>query len=152
MLRGFELELENFFAQIKDHERMVLSTSLNDKVTSRMMSIIVMDGRFYFQTDMTFRKYEQLKHNTRVALCSNNIQIEGLCEEIGRPVENTNFCLLYHQYFSDSYDRYTKLDNERLFVVSPIYIQEWIYEKGKPFVKMFDFTKETFTKKAYIGQ
>lgn len=40
---------------------MVLSTSLHDEVTSRMMSFIIQDEKFYFQTDNRFRKYAQLR-------------------------------------------------------------------------------------------
>ena len=71
---------------------MVLSTSENDIVSSRMMSVILMDGTFYFQTDCTFRKYRQISSNRNVALCIDNIQIEGICEELGHRPDNEDFC------------------------------------------------------------
>lgn len=55
---------------------MVLSTSLNDVVTSRMMSVVLINKKIYFQTDRTFRKYRQLKENPRVSLCVDNMQID----------------------------------------------------------------------------
>lgn len=38
-----------------------------------MMSVVLINGVFYFQPDKTFRKYEQIKDNPNVALCIDNI-------------------------------------------------------------------------------
>lgn len=65
----------NFLVDFGKGKLMVLSSSKNDKVTSRMMSVVQSDGLFYFQTDKTFRKYYQLVNNPQVALCVDNIQI-----------------------------------------------------------------------------
>ncbi len=43
-----------------------------------MMSIIIDGGKFYFQTDKDFRKYEQIKGNPHVALCIDNLSIEPI--------------------------------------------------------------------------
>ena len=92
---GFEEKYAMFWQKFGTGKKMVLSTALENKVTSRMMSIIALDGRLYFQTDRNFRKYAQLKGNPNVALCIDNIQLEGHCEEIGHPFENTYFCKSY---------------------------------------------------------
>lgn len=42
---------------------------------------------------MTLRKYKQLKGNSNVSLCIDNIQSEGDCEEMGIPLENIAFIL-----------------------------------------------------------
>lgn len=51
---------------------MVVSTSLHDRVTSRMLSVVLMDGKFYFQTDKTlstvFRILRHLSWKTRYIL------------------------------------------------------------------------------------
>ena len=148
----FEQNIKVLFNQLDDHGKMVLSTSLNDQVTSRMMSVIIQNRQFYFQTDITFRKCEQLQYNSNVALCTDNIQIEGICEQIGKPIDYDFFCRLFRQYFSGSYDRYTNLENERLFLVKPCFIQKWIYENGEPFIETFDFKTSKYTKKAYCAQ
>lgn len=148
----FEVKCQALFNQIGNHKTMVLSTSLNDRVTSRMMSTIIIGDKFYFQTDVTFRKYKQIQGNPSVALCADNIQIEGICREIGYPQDNAEFCELYSKHFSVSYELYSRLKNERLFAVSPIYIQRWIYEDDRPFVEIFDFLNRVYKKKAYILQ
>lgn len=150
-MKAFESECGNLFAQMGEHQKMVLSTSFYDHVTSRMMSVIIADGNFYFQTDRNFRKYAQLKQNPNAALCIDNFQIEGVCEEIGTPAENETFCRLYKQYFPGSYQKYSLLLNEKLFVLRPVYIKKWIYDDGKPYEEIFDFKKRTYEKIAYRG-
>ena len=148
-MEQFKEKLEKLFMDIGSSRKMVLSTSYQDKVTSRMMNIIVLDGCFYFQTDRTFRKYEQMKKNSNVALCIDNFQIEGVCRELGHPSENPDFCEEYEKSFKNSYDRYTSHAQERLFVVKPCYIQKWIYEDGEPFVEIFDLGEGSYSKTVY---
>lgn len=151
-MEEFNNQYEMLLKQLGKGKTMVLSTAFNDKVTSRMMSIIITDGLFYFQTDRTFRKYEQIHKNPNVSLCSDNIQIEGICTEIGHPVDNALFCKLYQEYFRNSYEHYSELQDERLFAIKPGYIQKWIYENTEPFVESFDFEKNSYEKQHYIGK
>lgn len=134
------------FKTLGTHKLMVLSTSYNDKVTSRMMSVIIDYGCFYFQTGNNSRKYEQLINNRYVSLYTDNIQIEGACYEIGHPTKNVSFCRHYKEYFRSAYDKYTRLENERLFKVFPYYIQIWTYEDSKPFIESYDFNNCVYLK------
>lgn len=120
----FDINCNSLFKEIGEYKKMVLSTSFDNHVTSRMMSIIIIDRIFYFQTDKTFRKYEQLQQNPYAALCIDNYQIEGHCKELGNPLENKVFCELYKKYFPSSYERYSKLPKERLFALKPLYIKK----------------------------
>ena len=47
----FKEKYSKFFEKIGRSKFMVLSTSKDDFVTSRMVSIIVIDGKFYFQNN-----------------------------------------------------------------------------------------------------
>lgn len=147
----FENEYLKFWQEFGESKKMVLSTSLNDVVTSRMMSMIVLDKKIYFQTDRTFRKYSQLKGNPNVSLCIDNIQMEGYCEEIGKPDKHIEFSDAYQKYFPSSYMRYTALENERLFVISPMFIERWLYIDKIPYVEIFDVTNKQYSLKPYMG-
>lgn len=147
----FQEAYANFYKEFAESKKMVLSTSLNDVVTSRMMSIIVLNKKMYFQTDKTFRKYSQLKGNPNVSLCIDNIQIEGHCEEIGHPSENIEFCEAYKKYYTGSYMRYTPLDSERLFAVKPTFIERWLYIDNIPYMEIFDVVNRQYNLKPYIG-
>lgn len=131
---------------------MVLSTSFEDKVTSRMMSIIILKGTFYFQTDKNSEKYKQLQKNSRASLCMDNFQIKGTCKELGHPLDNSAFCELYKKYYPDAFKRYTPLTGERLFSFEPAYIKKWIYEYGEPYEEIFDFSHKIYEKKKYINE
>lgn len=147
----FEKQSSVFFEAVGEYKKMVLSTSFKDYVSSRMMSIVVLDKKFYFQTDRTFKKYQQLQKNNNAALCIDNIQIEGRCMELGSPMEHISFCKLFKKYYSASYRNYTQLSNERLFVLTPVCVKKWIYEDAQPYEEIFDFVNKTYEKRKYIG-
>lgn len=67
-MNNFNDQYNAFLNEFGKGRKMVLSTSLNDKVTSRMMSVIQQSGIFFFQTDKHFRKYDQLIKNERFAV------------------------------------------------------------------------------------
>lgn len=140
-----------FWEELGTNRIMVLSTSLNDIVTSRPMSILILDGELYFQTDRTFRKYAQLMGNPSVALSAANIQIEGQCKEIGVPRDNLNFWNAYKEHFTNSFHRYSSLENERLFVVTPTFIERWTYIDNIPYMETFDIPNHKYILKQYKG-
>jgi len=144
-MHTFSEKYEAFLSDFGKARKMVLSTSENDIVSSRMMSVIQIDGTLYFQTDCTFRKYRQISSNRNVALCIDNIQIEGICEELGHPLDNADFCRQFEECFKGSFDAYTSLENERLFAVKPVFIERWIYENGIPFIETFDVLKQDYS-------
>lgn len=151
-MKEFECKINRFFQAFGDSKKMVLSTSFCDRVTSRMMSVVLIEDIFYFQTDITFRKYEQIKNNSHVALCIDNIQIEGICREIGQPLKNEKFCAVYKKCFSDSYQAYSSLENERLFAIKPLYIEIWEYKEGKPYMEIIDIEHKAYKCIKYESQ
>ena len=148
----FIKQYQAFLSDFGEGRTMVLSTSENDVVSSRMMSVVQLNGMFFFQTDIMLRKYRQLSLNPNGALCIDNIQIEGICEEIGHPSENEEFCSIFKKCFKGSYDAYTALKNERLFAFKPRFIERWVYRKGIPFVETFDMEAEIYEIKQYNGE
>ena len=148
----FSEKYDAFLKEFDKGKTMVLSSSENDKVTSRMMSIVCIDGQFYFQTDKTFRKYHQLISNPYVALCIDNIQVEGICEEIGRPIDNPSFCEKFKACFESSYKAYSELENERVFVVRPLFIERWVYKDGKAYMENFYVENQKYELNQYIGK
>jgi hypothetical protein len=149
--RFFE-RLEAFFTEFGRGRTMVLSTSADGRVSSRMVSIVLIDGRFYFQTDTKLRKYFQLKDNPRAALCIDNIQIEGECRELGRPSDNKAFCKAFSERFEGSFRAYSGLENERLFELVPTFTERWIYKDGVPFIEVFDIPEEKYSFEQYSGR
>lgn len=131
---------------------MVLSTSEGNRVSSRMMSVVQLDGVFYFQTDRTSHKYHQIVCNHHVALCIDNMQIEGVCEELGHPLEYDPFCDIFQKCFKGAYDAYSSLKNERLFAVKPTFIQQWIYQESIPYIETFEINTQAYKIHKYVSE
>ena len=131
---------------------MVLSTSAGGLVSSRMMSIVQQDGIFYFQTDKTMRKYHQIMENHNVALCMDNIQIEGVAEEMGKPLDHKIFSKLFSQQHKGSFDAYSSLENERVFEVRPVFVQRWLYIGTVPYIERFYVEEKRYIKEKYNGE
>lgn len=149
-MENFVEKYAELFLSLGEAKNMVLSTSLNDYVASRTMSIIIIDRRLYFQTDKASQKYSQLHKNPNVSLCMDNIQIEGKCVEIGIPTDNLLFCELYKKHFPTAYDMYSRLPNERLFCVKPLYIKKWLYVDGQPYEELFQPLKKKYERRKYM--
>lgn len=150
-MEEFERKADEFYCEFGKGKHMVLSTAEGNKVFSRMMSIVQMDGIFYFQTDLTLRKYSQLINNNNVALCIDNIQIEGQSREIGHPLKNVAFCCAYRDCFKGSFEAYSSLKNERLFEVKPLKIERWVYEDRNPYIEILDFENRQYSLERYSG-
>lgn len=147
---NYKIKMNEIYAQIGACAKMVLATSYQDHVTARTMSFVILDGNFYFQTDIHFTKYQEMTQNKNVALCLDNIQIEGVCEEIGHPLDNAEFCKYYKKYHLSSYEAYTGLSTTRLFRICPTYIQRWKYVNGKPFIEKLFIGEEKLTMINYL--
>ena len=141
-----------FLSEFGQGRKMVLSTSENNRVSSRMMSVVLINSYFCFQTDTELRKYHQLSVNPYIALCIDNIQIEGICAEKGRPLDDSKFCEVFQKCFKGSFDAYSSLKNERLFIVKPLLIERWKYIDGIPYVEIFDIENKRYSCERYIGK
>ena len=142
---------EQLFAKLSDHAIMCLATSQNNIVTARSISVIIYEQKFYFQSDINFLKYQQIKVNPNVALCYNNVQIEGVCKAIGHPLfpENNFFTNLYKQHYKGSFEKYSGLKDEMLFEIMPSKISVWDYEDEKPYQEFYNFHDKSYCKEYY---
>lgn len=85
MVFNYKEALVRVFEQLGESKLMVLATSYKDYPTARMMSCIMYDGKIAFQTSRAFVKYKQMQANPQVALCVDNLQIEGRAHFAGHP-------------------------------------------------------------------
>ncbi len=148
MQESFPHSLQSVWKKIGNHSVMILSTSSDNRVSARKMSVIVYNGRFYFQTDKGYLKYRQLTENPNAALCVDNFSIEGECRFIGKPLDEKNsfFAKLYKKYFYLSYKSYSNLESEVLVEFTPSLIYSWNYELTKPYMEYWDLKNESYKK------
>jgi len=133
-----EISYESFKKEIisilEKNKTWVLSTSLNDEVTSRSMSIINENLIIYFQTNECYVKDNQMKHNPKVALCYSNISVEGIAEPIGNWLDEKNKDLLelYKKHHLGSFEYYGLLEGQIVYKITPKVIKVWKYVDKKP--------------------
>ena len=71
--------------------------------------------------------------------------------EIGRPIEHEDFCRLFQQHFPSSFEAYSQLPNERLFVVRPTFIQRWSYINGSPMIERLYLHEKQYHEEVYLN-
>ncbi|MCM1062414.1 MAG: pyridoxamine 5'-phosphate oxidase family protein [Eubacterium sp.] len=144
----FNSSLQPLWKKIGSHNVMTLSTCSDNHVTSRQMSVVVINGRFYCQTGDDFLKYRQILQNNNVALCTKNFSIEGECRDIGKPLDESNILVAkaIKKYFLLAYKSYSHLESERLLEITPSLIYSWSYEGFKPYMEFWNFQDLTYHK------
>jgi len=147
----FETKYQDYLKEFNVARKMVLSTSKDDVVSSRMMCVLLIEDKYYFQTDVNFRKYEEIINNPNVALCIDNIQIEGKVKELGKPINNPLFMEKFKKSYLGSFNAYSNLKNERLFVVEAKRIQRWVYIDKQAYIEVFDIQNKEYKIDKYIG-
>ena len=146
MEHNFSEKTLKLWRKLGTHGVMTLATCAEDRVTSRSMSVIVHDGKFYFQTDEAFLKYKQIELNPNVALGYKNYSIEGKCRVLGSPMDENNrfFIARFKKHFSMSYKAYSALPTEKLLEITPTLIYSWQYKLTTPFMEYIDFENQTY--------
>lgn len=148
----FEEAKENLFKKLGQSKVMVLSTTDGERVTSRSMSIIIDNEKMYFQTALEFSKYKDIEKNKNVALCVDNIQIEGEITLITSlyDEEASSFKKLYEEYHKSSYDAYSKLMGNRVFEVSIKKVSLYKYVGSDVRREFIDFEKKLAYRRWYL--
>ena len=138
-------------AELEKKTRMVLATCANNRVTARNVSTIFMNQKIYFQTDKEFLKYFQITENPYVALCELDMQVEGIAQVLGHPLEehNREFLTTFVKKHPDSFAKYTYLPNEVVIEVTPRLVEMWVYENDRPSIYTFNFENDAFAKRDY---
>ncbi len=114
-----------------------LATAAGNHVTVRTINAVNMGMKIYFQTDTRLTKYGQIQANPQVALCRENIQIEGLAKDLGHPLtaKNKYFCDLYRRQHPTFFDFYSAVPTQTVVEVSPTLITIWHHDDENAYRK-----------------
>lgn len=145
----FEAELEKVLAKVAKRGIVVLSTSAENYVTSRPISVVVYDGKIVFQTSTKLLKYQQIQKNQQVAMCVDNIQIEGTAVLGGPPVEDNHFSQAYKEKHLGSYNNYSHMASTRVIEVQPKKITMWVYKEKEPYIVTFQMDTQELEAEYY---
>ncbi len=103
--------------KFSDGKTFALATLRNGQPTVRTMSGFSLNGKIYFQTDSLMDKAADIIANNQVALCLDEIQIQGSCVEIGHPFDETNL------WFIDAFKVF--FPKERVYEITPVWVEIW---------------------------
>lgn len=147
----FEYKKKEFFNKFEKAKPMVLSTCVDNAVSSRMVNIILYNEKFYFQTHRTTKKYKEIIKNNNVSICIDNFQVQGICKEIGKPfdTENEFFIILYKSYFEKFFNEFSYLENQVVFEITPKKIETCLYVDNVHHIEYYDFDKKRYIVKEY---
>lgn len=117
-------DFSELWDRIGSHGVMTLSTCADSRVTSRPMSVGVIGGKFYCQTDESYPKCGQLRKNPNAALCFGNFSIKGKCRIIGRPCE--------HEFFIEAMKKIFRLSRG-----APVITSHRMRDRAHPLADIF---------------
>lgn len=143
MILDFESELALLEKDISSQKIAVLATSLNDDISIRSMSIVFIDHKIYFQTDLRMKKYKQILGNSNVALNVGTIAVEGQANILGKANEQNVFVDIFSKIHPGSFKKYSNLNTEIAIAVTIEKIKIWLYIDEKPFEKIFNIQQKT---------
>lgn len=120
-----------------------LATSLEGRTTVRMMTGVVLDGAVWVQTDRRFLKCMQIAGNPRVAICCDDLQMEGVAHDMGHPNDNP----AYLQAFADAYPHFAMSflakETQIAYKIVPTSGTLWCYEDRLPYMLVVDDAAQT---------
>ena len=123
----FNQTLQIKLDSLRTAKKIVLSTCSNNRVTSRVVDCACHDKTIYFLTWSHHTKCTQIKENPNVALCYENLQIEGVAEIKGNPLLETNkaHSNKYREKQPEIYDEYVKYNGMVIVKVDIGSIHSW---------------------------
>ena len=123
----------------------------NLRVTARSISIVNNELAIFFQSDKEFLKSRQMKENPNVAICFENIQIEGIATNSGHSSLEKNkwFRDTYKKVHPGSFEKFTHLENQVIFEIQPKLITLWKYEDNTSYRVFIDIPEKSAVKEIY---
>ena len=132
------------FDILNNNKHIVLATSFENNVTARTISYIMIKDKLYFQTLSTYEKALQIKNNSNVALCLDNLQMTGIAQILNHPSENNKFLQRYKQIHNNAYNKYSMLENEVVIKVKFNKASLWKYENNSGHKIVIDLVKKEY--------
>lgn len=125
----------------------VLATCEKDQVTARTVSFVSSGADVYFMSFLSNTKCRQIQSNPNVALCRDNVQIEGTARILG-PVTDTGneeFAELLREKYPNDYAGYAAHPEMVLLHVVPSRIGVYRKEGDEHLVDRLDVDSALLT-------
>ena len=139
----------NLLSQFDKNGNVVLSSSHNDFVTSRTVTVIPFNNALYFTSIKRpgAVKMEQIEKNSNVAICVNSIQITGVASILGlvSDDENAEVMAIYKEKLPESYERFAVVPSCMLIKIDLRASKSWKVVNKNIEKTTIDFVNGTIT-------
>lgn len=126
--------------RLKEQKNIVLATSENGKVTARTVYCTSNGLKIYFMTSKAYEKYKQIIKNPLVAMCFNNVQIQGKAVILGHPSSDENTEILERcSHLDKEFVHWTKYKNTVLIEVDIIKVECW-NNNGREYIDILNLS------------
>lgn len=142
----FYKRFSSVWKQLGESSLFVLATVNGTVPSARMMSGIICSEQIYFQSDSLMDKASEIRQNNAVAVCIEDIQIKGVCSECGHPLAKGNewFAKTFRETYPKAFKKYTHIESEMLYKISPKIIKIWSEIEGIPCIEKLDVEKHMY--------
>jgi general stress protein 26 len=143
----FEERLAQAAEFLASKRAIVLATCTDDHVTARTVSFASRGAEVCFMSFSGNTKCRQIEGNSRVALCRDNVQIEGTAGILGSVLspENAPYAALLREKLPEDFRRYAGHPRMILIRVRPERVKIF-YKEGEEFlVDWLDMQRRTLT-------
>lgn len=142
---NFEEIVNEKFKVLEDVTEMVLSTSSENRVTSRVVSTACYGSKVIFLSWGHHTKCTQMRINPMVALCHDNYQIEGIASIKGDVVDenNSNYAQLYQAKQTKYFDIFSRFEGMQIIQIEIQSLSCFGFEGNKFYVDRIDLLNKT---------
>jgi len=153
-----ELKMELDFQKVREekirfldsHHVIVLATSFDDRVTARTVTYASKGLEVYFLSWGHHKKCVQIRGNPRVALCRDNLTMEGSAEILGNPLDEKNkeYAEIYRNKLPRDFEGFARIPGFAIVKVTPTFVVSWVRIENRFFLEHLDLeNKRAFLKK-----
>lgn len=142
---------DSVMKRFEDGATFALATISDGKPSVRTMCGFSLADKIYFQTDSLMDKVADIKENANIAICIGEIQIQGICIELGHPLNNENswFIEKYKEIYPEAYTKYSHVRTEKIYEIKPTYIKIWSKQGKVPIIIYIDVDKRKYEIKLF---
>lgn len=112
---------------LENNQYIVLATGDSKRISARQVWFASDDLKILFITSKAYDKYKQIEKNNNVALCLENVQMEGVATIKGHPnlEENSKEKSICLNKNKDVFEKYSKYKNTVLIEIVVQHVKMW---------------------------
>lgn len=133
---------------LESHHVIVLATSYDNRVTARTVTYASKESEVYLMSWGHHKKCVQIRGNAKVALCRDNVSIEGVAEILGSPLDEKNkeYVEIYRKKLPRDFEGFAHQSGMVMVKVTPTFIVSMVRIDKMLYLEHLDLEN----KKAYL--